>query len=162
FAFLNVGWYLMVVSLVAIGVGEPLAQHFVSKRLAEKADTQTQASVLDSLPFRLPAAVRRWDPFYLTQHHIVPKLHAPLINAQRGIAFTAEALPLDKQPVLQTDIAPRDEVRENGVITGIRYEVPDFVRQARENDNFTATGPGVDRLDFTRTDPVNEPTLVTL
>ena len=155
----GITFWLVVGTMVSLA-GQQLGEHFASKRLAESADEDAQASVLDSLPFRLPAAVRRWDPFYLTQHQIVARLDEPMVIDDAGIAFTGVDLVLDKQPVLQDDVAPYDEVRGNlGKITGIRYEVPDFVAQ---QSSIEAKGPGVDRMDFTRDDPLNEPRLVTL
>ena len=159
----SLGFYILVAaiaSLVGGAFGLPIAEHFVSKAIAEKVDEQSQASVLDSLPIRLPAAFRRWDPFYETQHQIVAKLDEPMVIDQLGMAFTAKELVLDKQPVPPVDTAPRDEVRDNGVVTAIRYEVPDIDEEMAIG--FEAKGPGVDRLDFVRADPVNEPTLVTL
>src|SRR4030095_8754520 len=53
------------------------------------------------------------------------------------------------------------ELRENGEIVGIRYEVPDLVEFASSTTP-DAKGPGVDRMEFERSDPVSKPTLVTL
>jgi WD40 repeat protein len=149
----------LLVGTVAALVGREVAEVLLSKKLAEEVDEESQASVLDSLPFRLPAAKRRWDPFYETEHQIVAKLNEPMIIDVAGIAFEGQALALDKQPVLNADIAPHDEVRENGDIVALRYDVPDAAQFATD---FEAKGPGVDRRDFVRSDPVTQPRLVTL
>jgi hypothetical protein len=154
----GIGFWLMVGTIVSL-VGEQIAEQIVSKQTAEKVDEESQASVLDSLPFRLPAAVRRWDPFYETQHQIVAKLDEPMVIDDLGMAFIAEHVVLDKQPVVRLDIAPYDELRENGEIVGIRYEVPDFV-QVASSTKPDAKGPGVDRMEFEPSDPVSK--LVTL
>jgi WD40 repeat protein len=140
-------------------IGQSITEHYVAKLIAEKADEQSQASVLDATPVRLPAASRRWDPFYTTEHQIVAKLDAPMIVDQRGLAFSAEEVVLDKQPVPQLDTAPVAEEREGGAVTVVHYEVPDFVRF---DADIKATAPGVDRLDFVRADIANAPTIVTL
>ena len=82
-----------------------------------------------------------------------------MIIDQRGVAFSAEEVVLDKQPVPRENIAPVGEEREGGAVSAVHYDVPDFVRFAND---FTSTAPGVDRLDFVRTDPTNAPTVVTL
>jgi hypothetical protein len=140
-------------------IGTAVAEHYAAKMIAEKTDEQGLASVLDALPVRLPAASRRWDPFYFTDHQIVAKLDEAMIIDMKGIAFSAEEVVLDKQPVPREDIAPVGEERDGGAVSAVRYDVPDFVRFA---DDFTATAPGVDRLDFVRADPTNQPTVVTL
>jgi WD40 repeat protein len=141
-------------------IGEAVAEHYAAKMIAQKADEQGSASVLDALPFRLPAAIRRWDPFYITNYQIVAKLDEAMIIDQRGIAFSAEEIILDKQPVPIEVIAPVGEERDGGTVSAIRYNVPDFLSPS--NAFPPATAPGVDRLDFVRTDPMNEPTVVTL
>jgi WD40 repeat protein len=158
---LGVGIYLYVAMVASLAIGRPLAEYIANKQLAASADVESQAGVVDSMPFRLLAAFRRWDPFYVTNHQVVARLAEPMIIDFRGIAFEGAHLVLDKQPVPRDDIAPRDEVRRMGNVVGIRYEVPDFVA-LQEAGEFDAKGPGVDRMPFTRDDPTNEPTLVTL
>lgn len=149
----------LIVSSFAGLVGQAIAEHYAAKQIAEKTDEQTLASVLDALPVRLPVASRRWDPFYFTDHQIVAKLDEAMIIDKKGIAFSADEVVLDKQPLVREDIAPVGEERDAGAVSAIRYEVPDFVRFASD---FTATAPGADRLDFVRSDPTNQPTVVTL
>jgi hypothetical protein len=92
---------------------------------------------------------------------VVAKLDDQMVIDQRGMAFEASRLVLDKQVVPQDDVTPRDEVREMGNVIGLRYDVPDFV-PLNDSGEFTAKGPGVDRLPFTRDDSASDPTLVTL
>jgi WD40 repeat protein len=155
---ISVAFWLVVGSMAGL-IGTKVAEHLAAKKLAEKADEQSQASVVDALPVRVPAASRRWDPFYLTEHQIVAKLDAAMIIDKKGIAFSAEEIVLDKKPVPREDIAPVGEERDSGAVSAVRYDVPDFVSFAND---FTATAPGVDRLDFVRSDPANEPRIVTL
>jgi hypothetical protein len=149
----------LVVGAIAALVGREVAEALVSKKLAEGVDEESQASVLDSLPFRVPAAKRRWDPFYETEHQIVAKLDERVAIDELGIAFEGQALALDKKQVLITDIAPYDELRENGDIVALRYDIPDAAQHAAD---FEARGPGVDRRDFVISDPLTQPRLVTL
>jgi hypothetical protein len=155
----GIGFWLIVGSLASVVGGRGIAEYLASKKLAEKVDEESQASVLDALPTRLPAVFRRWDPFYDTGHQIVAKLDERMIIDKRGMAFTAEELVLDKQPVPRADIAPRAEERDGGAVSAVRYDVPDFVQFTAD---FTAKAPAVDRMDFARSDPVGEPTVVTL
>jgi WD40 repeat protein len=157
----GVGIYLYIAVVASLAIGRPLAEYIANKQLAASADAETQAGVVDSLPFRLLAAFRRWDPFYVTNHQVVARLASPMVIDDLGIAFEGANLVLDKQPVPREDVAPREEVRQMGNVVGIRYEIPDFVA-LQDVGEFEATGPGVDRMHFTRDDPAGEPTLVTL
>jgi hypothetical protein len=77
-----------------------------------------------------------------------------------GIAFEGVELKLGKQPTPISHSVIRDEERSSqGEISALRYRVRDFA--AHEAD-FEAVAPGVDRRDFSRSDPQNEPTLVSL
>jgi hypothetical protein len=89
----------------------------------------------------------------------VTKLDKPMIIDQRGIAFSAKEIVLDKQPMAPEDIAPVAEDRDAGFVSQISYDIPDLASFARD---ITATGPGVDRLAFLLADPANQPTVVTL
>lgn len=156
----GVAIYLLVATLVSLVPGRELAEYIANKKMADSVDEEQQASVLNSMPFRLLAAFRRWDPFYVTNHQVVAKLDEAMKIDLLGIAFEASALALDKQVVPQDDVAPRDEVREMGKIVGLRYDVRDFV-QLNVAGEFVAKGPGVDRMSFTPPEPA-EPTLITL
>ena len=83
-----------------------------------------------------------------------------MIIDKKGIAFSADEIVLDKKPVPREDIVPVGEEREAGTVSAVRYDVPDFLSPA--NAFPPATAPGVDRLDFVRSDPANEPRVVTL
>jgi WD40 repeat protein len=155
----GIAFWLIAGSMATL-VGQGIAEHVVSKKLAESVDEESQATVVDSMPFRLPAATRRWDPFYDTAHQIVARLDENMVIDRDGIAFEGSGLVLDKQPQIRDDISPVDETRDSTGVTAVRYEVPDFARFA--TDITEAKGPGVDRLNFLRADPVNHPTWVTL
>jgi hypothetical protein len=155
----GIAFWLIAGSMATL-VGQGIAEHVVSKKLAESVDEESQATVVDAMPFRLPAATRRWDPFYDTAHQIVAKLEENMVIDRKGIAFEGSGLVLDKQPQIRDDILPVDETRDASGVTAIRYEVPDFARFAR--DILEAKGPGVDRLGFERHDPVNRPNVFTL
>lgn len=136
-------------------IAEPLAAKIVSDRL----DEEQFASFFDSLPFRVPAARRRWDPFYDTDHQVTALVENVTIDFN-GIAFEGIGLALDKQPAPIGHVVIRDEERGNlGKISALRYRVSDF--QNLTND-LQATAPGTDRMDFTRSNPAGEPTLVSL
>lgn len=136
-----------------------IADSLAAKLIEDRLDEENQASVLDVLPFRVPAARRRWDPFYLTEHQIVAKLDEDVVIDELGIAFVAASLSLDKQPVPETHVVIRDEERTGLDVSALRYRVRDYVDNI---PNFEANAPGVDRMAFTRSDPDTEPTLVTL
>jgi hypothetical protein len=154
------GSTLIVGTLVGLAVlkeliAEPLAARLVEEHLDEEAD----ASVLDALPFRPPAAVRRWDPFYDTQHQVAALLDEDVMIDRAGIAFQAARLALEKEPVPVQHVVVRDEERTAGSVTSLRYRVVDF---NSHRSDFDALAPGTDRMDFTRTDPSGEPQLVSL
>ncbi len=136
-------------------IAEPLAAKLIEDRL----DEDQQASFFDALPFRVPAAWRRWDPFYVTAHQVVGLVDGVVID-QLGIAFAAMDLRLGKQPTPINHSVIRDEERSpQGEVTALRYRISDF--QNHQVD-FEATAPAVDRMEFSRADPQNEPTLVSL
>ncbi len=136
-------------------VAEPLAAKLIEDRLDEDA----QASFLDAMPFRVPAARRRWDPFYVTEHQVVSLVDAVTVDSH-GIAFEGTSNKLGKQPNTVNGIVIRDEERSiDGEVTALRYRVAGF---QNNQANFEAIAPGVDRVEFNRTDPQNEPTLVSL
>jgi WD40 repeat protein len=137
-----------------------IAEPLLSQYLAGRIDAESQASFLDPIPFRVPAAQRRWDPFYVTAHEVVTKVEEVVIDEQ-GIAFEGISLTLDKEPVPVDHVVIRDVERSptTGAVEGLRYRVADF---EQIGGDLTATGPGQDRLPFTRTDLITEPTLVTL
>jgi hypothetical protein len=158
----GLGWgsTLLIGSVLGVAVlkgliAEPIAARIVGDRI----DEETQASVLDVLPFKLPGARRRWDPFYTTEHLIVGLVDERVVVDEDGIAFVAARLALDKQPVPVDHVVIRDEERDGGDVSALRYRVNDF--QGITAD-LAAIAPGTDRLDYARADPVGEPLLVSL
>ena len=146
-------------SLIGLAVLRGLiAQPLAAKLLEDRIDEETEASILDVLPFRIPAARRRWDPFYLTEHQVVARVDSIVVDDQ-GFAFEATDLVLDKEAVPINHVVIRDKQRSGSRITALRYRVADFARIA---DDVTANAPGRDRMAFERTDPEGEPTLVDL
>jgi len=144
-----------IVGLAALKglIAEPLAAKLIEDHLDEDA----QASFLDALPFRVPAARRRWDPFYVTDHQVAALVDEVVIDTL-GIAFEGTGITLEKQPRPVNHVVIRDEERAVGSVTALRYRVSDFQTVARPEAN----GPGRDRMGFSRADPVAEPTLVSL
>ena len=135
-------------------IAEPLAARLIEKRL----DTESQASFLDALPFRVPAARRRWDPFYATEHQVVAFADDVVID-QFGILFEGAGLSLDKQPEPVIDAIVRDEERVGGSVTALRFRISNFGDHV---EDFGSTAPGTDRMPFDRAEPKTEPTLVSL
>lgn len=153
------GSSLIIGSFLGLAVlKELIAEPLAAKIVADRLDVESQASFLDALPFRLPAAHRRWDPFYLTHHQVVSLVDSVTIDKQ-GIAFEATGRRLGKEPQAIDHVVIRDEQRAGGGVAGLRYRVRDFARIASDLE---ANAPGRDRMDFSRLDPTNEPTLVTL
>lgn len=158
----GLGWgsTLLIGSVLGVAVLKGLiAEPLAAKIIGDRLDGETQASVLDVLPFRLPGARRRWDPFYTTEHLIVGLVDEQVVVDQSGIAFVAARLALDTQPVPIDHVVIRDEERDNGTVTALRYRVSDF---ARITESLNAIAPGTDRLDYARSDPAGEPQLVSL
>ena len=158
----GLGWgsTLLIGSVLGVAVlkgliAEPIAARIVGDRI----DEETQASVLDVLPFQLPGARRRWDPFYTTEHLIVGLVDERVVVDEAGIAFVAARLALDKQPVPVDHVLIRDEERDGADVRALRYRVDDFQRITADLD---AIAPGTDRLDYARADPAGEPLLVSL
>ena len=136
-------------------IGEPLAAKIVGGQL----DAESQASFLDALPFELPVAQRRWDPFYRTQHTVVSLIDAVVID-DLGIAFESKGIRLSKRPVPIDHVVIRDETRAGaGHVDGFKYRVSDYQAITA---SLTANAPGVDRMAFSESDPVNDPLLLTL
>lgn len=156
----GVGGTLFVGTILGLAVLKGLiAEPLAAKIVADRLDEEQFASFFDSLPFRVPAVSRRWDPFYITDHQVVTLVDSVTIDPA-GIAFEGTGLRLDKQPVPVTHVVIRDEERGNlGKVEALRYRVSDF---ANISTDLEASGPGRDRMEFSRTDPVNEPTLVSL
>jgi hypothetical protein len=136
-------------------IAEPLAARLIEEHL----DEETDASVLDALPFRPPAAIRRWDPFYDTQHQVAALLDEDVVIDRAGIAFQAARLALDKEPVSVQHVVVRDEERTAGSVRSLRFRVLDFNSHRLD---FDAVAPVTDRMDFARADPIGEPQLVSL
>lgn len=154
------GSTLVVGTLVGLAVLKGLvAEPLAAKLIEDHAEEDHQASVLDTLPFRLPVATRRWDPFYVTQHEITGLLDEDVVIDQRGIAFSAPRLSLDKEPIPENHVVARDEERTGTSLSGVRYRVQDF---GPRRADFDAIAPGTDRMAFSRADPAGEPTLVSL
>lgn len=135
-------------------IGEPLAAKIIGGQL----DEEKQASFLDALPFELPVASRRWDPFYITEHTIMSLTDEVVIDDQ-GISFESEGIRLNRRPVPIDHVVIRNEERTNeGVISGFQYRVLDFLRIT---DDLEALAPGTDRMAFSSGDSNGE-LLVTL
>jgi hypothetical protein len=158
---LGLGSTLLVGTMLGVAVlkeliVEPLAAKIVEDRIG---DDEGQASILDALPFRVPAALRRWDPFYNTEHQLVSLLDEVVVD-NFGIAFAATSLTLGKEPEPIDHVVIRDEERSaQGTVSAFRYRVRDFVQVTGDLES---NGPGLDRMAFARADPVGEPTLVSL
>jgi hypothetical protein len=154
------GSSLFIGTIIGLAVlKELIAEQLAAKLIEDQLDEDAQASFFDALPFRVPGARRRWDPFYVTVHQVVSLVDRVVID-QVGIAFDGTNLVLGKQPNPINHVVIRDEERsDEGVATALRYRVSDF--QSHEAD-FEATAPGVDRMGFSRADPNAEPALVSL
>ena len=149
----GLGWgsTLLIGSVLGVAVlkgliAEPIAARIVGDRI----DEETQASILDVLPFKLPGARRRWDPFYVTEHLIVGLVDERVVVDGDGIAFVGARLALDKQPVPVDHVVIRDEERDGGDVTALRYRVDDFPGLTADLE---AIAPGTDRLGYSRADP---------
>jgi hypothetical protein len=157
---LALGSTLVVGTIVGLAVLKGLiAEPLAAKLVEDHLDEESEASVLDALPFRLPAALRRWDPLYVTQHQIAGLLDEEVAVDQVGIAFQAARLALDKEPVPVDHVVVRDEGRTAGSVDSLRYRVSDFNRHSAD---FDAVAPGTDRMAYSRTDPDGDPSLVSL
>ena len=144
----------MVGTLIGIAVLKgPIAEPLAGKLVEEHLDEDSQASILDALPFRPPAALRRWDPFFLTQHQVAGLLDEDVVIDTAGIAFEARRLALDREPVPIDHVLIRDDERSVGPVEALRYRVRDFNGHTAD---FAAVAPGTDRLPFIRTDPATE------
>ncbi len=140
-------------AIIGIGVLQGIiAESLLARYIQENVDGDLVASLLDTLPFRVPATTRRWDPFYLTAHEIVALTDNVVID-DLGIAFEATELKLDKRPRLINHVVIRDEERSDEVnVTGLRYRVSDF---PLITDDLSAIGPGADRMDYSETDELD-------
>jgi hypothetical protein len=154
------GSTLIVGTIVGLAVlKELIAEPLAAKLVEDHLDEESDASVLDALPFRPPAALRRWDPFYVTQHQIAGLLDQDVVVDRAGIAFQAARLALDKEPVPVDHVVVRDEGRTAGSVDSLRYRVCDF---NSHRTDFDAVAPGTDRMEYSRADPTVEPLLVSL
>jgi hypothetical protein len=129
-------------------IAEPLAARVVEERL----DEESAASLLDALPFRPPAAIRGWDPFYDTHVQIAGLLDEDVVVDEAGIAFQAARLALNKEPVPVRDVVVRDEGRTAGSVDALRYRICGFNRHS-EAEDFDAVAPTTDRMEYTLAEP---------
>lgn len=154
------GSTLVVGTLIGLAVLKGLiAEPLAAKLVEDHVDEESLASIFDALPFRLPAALRRWDPFYDTQHQIVGLTDEDVVVDRAGIAFQTARLALDKEPIPIDHVVVRDEERSAGAVDGLRYRVSNFNQRAAD---FAALAPGTDRMPYTRSDPVADPDLVSI
>lgn len=153
------GSTLMVGTIIGLAVLKDLIAEPLAAKLVEDHLDESDAGVLDALPFRPPAALRRWDPFYLTQHQIAGLLDDDVVIDRAGIAFQAARLALEKEPVPIDHVVVRDEGRTAGSVDSLRYRVFDFITH---DTDFEAVAPGTDRMEYARADPTAEPLLVSL
>ena len=132
---------------------EPLAARLIEKRL----DTESQASFLDALPFRVPTARRRWDPFYATEHQVVAFADDVVIDqfgilfGGAGLVWTSSLTPL-LMPFARR--GARGRIRDGASLPHQQLRRP--------RGGFGSTAPGTDRMPFDRAEPETEPTLVSL
>jgi hypothetical protein len=163
------GWgsALVIGSILGVAVLKGLiAEPLAAKIVADRLDVEQFASLFDVIPFKLDAASRRWDPFFKTHVLVLGLLDEPPVIDSRGIAFEAARLALDKEPTPEDHVVIRDEDRSAGVVTGLRYRVRDFDDHNTDVDDivadFRAIAPSTDRLDYARSDPIANPSLVSL
>jgi hypothetical protein len=157
----GLGSSLMIGSMLGLAVlkgliAEPIATRIVSDRL----DAEAQASVLDVVPFQIPGARRRWDPFYRTEHLVVALLDEDVVVDHAGIAFVGASLALDKKPVPVEDVVIRDEDRHVGTLSGLRYRINDY--RALTEADLNRFAPGTDRLSYVAPQPLETPPLLSL
>jgi hypothetical protein len=154
------GSTLVVGTIVGGAVVKGLIEKALAAKLVEDhSSLESEASVLDALPFRLPAALRRWDPFYDTQHQIAGLLDEGVVVDRAGIAFQAARLALDKGPIPVDHVVIRDEGRTAGSVDSLRYRVNDFKKHRAD---FDSVAPGTDRMQYPRADPIADPLLISL
>jgi hypothetical protein len=168
-SLLFAGWGSALVIGPILGVAvlkDLIAEPLATKIVADRLDVEQQASVLDVIPFKLDAASRRWDPFFKTHVLVLSLLDEPPVIDPQGIAFEAARLALDKEPIPEDHVVIRDEDRTTGSVTGLRYRVRDFDDHNTDVGgivaDFRAIAPSTDRLDYARSDPVADPSLVSL
>lgn len=157
--FIPWGSPLIVGTLLGLAVlKEHVAEPLAARMVAERLDEDAQASVVDALPFRVPAATRRWDPCYVTRHDVVALVDDVTVDGQ-GIAFDATGLTLGRTPVPVGHVVIRDEERAtDGAVTALRYRVRDIGAVVPTD----VVAPATDRMPYTRSDPDGEPTLVSI
>lgn len=158
------GGLAMVFGPGALGgalIGFLFAEDIVEWIIADDIEENREqiASVLDALPLILPAASRRWDPFYETSHLVAAELIEKPIIDDRGFAFVAPSAILDRKARALSGMVIRDEDRTNNLVTGLRFRVNGFEELLEE---FELEAPGADRRPFTRSDSAGEPDLVSL
>jgi len=132
---------LGVVFIAELGVGIGITL-YKENSVQEKAN----AKLADIIPDRLTIKTRRWDPFYATLHQVVTKPTQAEFN-ERGFMMCGKAF-IGRQLVPPVNTIIRDEVRdENGVLTGMRYQIDDFETVLVDS---AMDAPGVSRRTFDR------------
>ena len=103
-------------------------------------------TLFDTLPNKLPAEIRRWDPAYSTEHQVVSLVQDVRINDQ-GMAFTGFDLRIGKEPKPLENAVIRSEVRDGqGNVSGLLYRINDW--NAELAKDLDPIFPGTDRMKF--------------
>ena len=148
-----------LLALIAVGAQELIVDPIFTRRAKKQAD-DFDASFLDTLPHRVTAERRRWDPLYVTKHQTVTLLDAVQIT-DAGIGFSGVAA-LGKEPEPIDDVVIRDEGRDvNAIVDELLYRVPNIDLQS---DDFATVSLASDRLPMERVtgDPETELVRLTL
>ena len=145
--------------LVAFLAQKLIAEPVFARIIEDNIDEDNVASLFDALPFDLPAARRRWDPFYETLHTVQALVDEKPVIDDDGLAFTAPAVRLSRKPRMLTDLPIRDELRDGMDLTGVFYRLENYDDHRADLE---ANAPGTDRQSFAGPAVTGVPDMVAL
>ena len=130
----KLGLSLLFLSLLTVKIIERVGESMAGAAIQTELD---RTSFLDTLPHKLIAEKRRWDPLYSTLHRVEIG-DASLRADDAGFAFDAGRLFVGKKTVPLANMVIRSETRDAvGVIDGLVYRA-----------DLKAVFPATDRMPF--------------
>lgn len=143
FVMPKLGLSLLFLSLLAFKIIEHVGESMASAAIQSELD---RTSFLDTLPHKLIAEARRWDPLYSTLHRVEIG-DASLRVDSAGFAFDAKRLFVGKKTVPLASMVIRSEIRGPlRAIEGLVYRAAGI--GAVLDTDLVAVFPATDRMPF--------------
>ena len=139
----KLGLSLLVLSLLTVKIIERVGESLAGAAIQKELD---RSSFLDTLPHKLIAEKRRWDPLYATLHRVEIGDASVRVD-DAGFAFDAGRLFVGKKTVPLANMVIRSETRDAaGAVDGLVYRA-DGIGAVLATDLVTVF-PATDRMPF--------------